>query len=67
MLELIVLTLSTVLVVAACIMLAMLAIGEMALALGAHVPGHRKLGRAFVFVAGFMVVTLVCLVIIRSF
>lgn len=54
-------------VVICAIMLCVLAIGELAIAFGAHVPGHRKLGRVFMWVVVFTAIITTSLIVIKSF
>lgn len=49
------------------LMFAVLAMGEMAIAFGAHVPGHRKLGRVFLWMVVLTAVLTASLIAIKSF
>lgn len=59
---------ATVVSVVICVlMFCVLAMGEMAIAFGAHVPGHRKLGRVFVRMVVFTAIITTSLITIKSF
>lgn len=48
------------------LMFCVLLIGEMAIAFGAHVPGHRKLGRVWLWVVVFTALITASLITIKS-